>query len=502
MDSKKTFYLTTPIYYVNDVPHIGHFYTNVAADVLARYHRLRGQEVMYLTGTDENSQKNVQAAEKLGRTDIQDYVDEMSSRWRETWTSLGITYDGFIRTTEDRHKKAVEKFWQAVQDKGDIYLGDYQGYYCTGCEAYVLESELVNGKCPIHKTVPELIKEKNWFFRLTAYRDKLLAHLDAHPEFVEPQSRRNEVRSYIEKFMADVSISRESMKWGIPVPGDAKNAIYVWFDALINYLSGVGYGSDEAQFAKWWPADLHLVGKDIIKFHCALWPAMLMSAGLPLPKKVFAHGFFTVGGEKMSKSLGNVVDPKEICAKYGTDAMRYFLLREITFGGDGDFSQDRLGERYANDLANEFGNLVNRVVSMLEKYCQGKVPAQVSAEPSLVASWEEYASAMENLEFDKVLSQIWNGMITPANQFIDKTKPWALAKEGKEEELNRVLYLLLESLRQVAWMIKPFMPESSDKILIQLNQDLNQKFDQYRTWGLLKPGTVVKVSLPLFPRLS
>ncbi|MFH1620658.1 MAG: methionine--tRNA ligase [Patescibacteria group bacterium] len=499
MDPKKTFYVTTPIYYVNDVPHIGHFYTNVAADALARYHRLCGQDVMFLTGTDENSQKNVKAAEKLGRTDIQNYIDEMSAKWRETWKSLDITNDDFIRTTEERHKKAVEKFWNAVYAKGDIYQSDYEGYYCTGCEAFVLEFELVNGKCPIHKIEPEFIKEKNWFFKLSAYREKLLEHIDAHSDFIQPQSRRNEVRSYVEKFMSDVSISRESVKWGIPVPNDPKNVIYVWFDALINYISGVGYGTDEATFNKWWPVDVHLVGKDIIKFHCALWPAMLMSADLELPKTVFAHGFFTVNGDKMSKSLGNVVDPKEICSKYGIDPVRYFLLREITFGGDGNFSLDRLAERYAGDLGNEFGNLVLRVTSMLQKYSDGVVSEKTTNE--INEAWSSYHKAFKELRFDIALDVIWK-LIRETNQSIDTNKPWALAKEGKTNELDSLLYTWLETLRHVAWMIRPIMPDASDKILLQLKQDLNQSFEQCSFWGSLEPGLEINVSDPLFPRIE
>jgi len=345
------FYITTPIYYVNDIPHIGHAYTTIAADVLARYYRMKGKEVYFLTGTDENSQKNVEAAKKVKGEELKvksekeivaEYVNEMSAKWQETWDSLDITNDDFIRTTEPRHKKAVKKFFEAVFKNGDIYKGIYEGLYCPGCEAYVSEMDLENGKCPFHKIAPKKIKEENYFFRLKKYESKLLDYIEKNPDFIEPEARRNEVVNYISHHLEDISISRLSQEWGIPVPIDKKQVIYVWFDALINYLTAVGYGTNEEKFNKWWPADLHLVGKDIIKFHCALWPAMLMSAGLPLPKKVFAHGFFTIGGQKISKSLGNVLDPVELVNKYGIDEVRYFLLREISFGEDGDISLKRL----------------------------------------------------------------------------------------------------------------------------------------------------------------
>ncbi len=495
------YYLTTPIYYVNDVPHIGHFYTTVAADVLARYRRRRGDEVMFLTGTDENSQKNVEAAAKNGYAEIQPYLDMMSGRWRETWTALDISFDDFIRTTEDRHKKAVEKFWRAVEAKGDIYQGDYEGLYCAGCEAFVLESELVDGKCAIHKKEPNRLKEKNWFFRLSGYREKLLAHIDAHPEFIQPVGRRNEVRSYVDKFMSDVSISRESMKWGIPVPGDAKSVIYVWFDALINYLSGVGYGTDDAAFAKWWPADLHLVGKDIIKFHCALWPAMLLSAGLPLPRTVFAHGFFTVNGDKMSKSLGNVVDPKGVCATYGIDPVRYFLLREIGFGSDGDFSLARLAERYAGDLGNDLGNLLHRTLSMTEKYFAGKVPAPATGDTAAV--WTAYEAAMDGLDFAAALDAAW-GLMRDSNRLVDTEKPWVLAKTDTVRLAN-VMYTLLERLRQLSWLLEPFLPHIAPKIREQLGcaaAEQGKTWEQAKIWGGLPEGGTISKGEPLFPRLE
>lgn len=499
MATQKRFYLTTPIYYVNDKPHIGHIYTTVVADVIARFHRLKGEEVFFATGTDENSQKNVQAAEKQGEKDIQAYVDRMSTRWRQTFHTLGFTNTDFIRTTEERHKKGVEKFFKAVLEKGDIYTGTYEGWYCTGCEAFVTDSDLTEGKCPIHKTIPEKIKEKNYFFKLTKYRELLLAHIEQHPEFIQPNARRNEIIRYIQDFMTDVSISRQSLKWGIPLPTDPSQVLYVWFDALLNYLTIIGYGTDEARFAKYWPADLHLVGKDIIKFHCALWPAMLMSAGVALPKRVFAHGYFTINGEKMSKSLGNVIDPEELANRYGIDAIRYHLLREIKFGEDGDFSVTRLQERYENDLANELGNLLHRVLAMTEKYCVGKIPSGTPT--SFEQEWRSYEDNMEALNFFSILDGIWE-IIRKANQSINEEKPWVLAKE-QSNRLSGVLYQLLEKVYLVSWMLLPLMPETAKKIWTQLG--LNPVTEEQklitRLPQLPSEGTTVAKGEPLFPKL-
>lgn len=487
----KTFYITTPIYYVNDKPHIGHAYSTIAADVLSRYHRLLGEEVFFLTGTDENAQKNAEAAEKVGESDIQAYVDRMSNVWEQTWKAMGITNTAFMRTTADFHKRGVEKFWQASFSKGDIYEGEYQGLYCVGCEEYKKESDLVDGKCPLHNRAPEQLSEKNFFFRLTAYRQALLDHIDAHPDFIQPVSRRNEVRSYVDKFMSDVSVSRDTMQWGIEVPGNPSQRIYVWFDALINYLTGVGYGTDDAQFAKFWPAQLHLVGKDIIKFHCALWPAMLLSAGVALPERVFAHGFFTIDGAKISKSLGNAIDPLELANEYGLDTLRFFLFREISFGEDGDFSRARLAERYDGELANELGNLVNRVLTMCGKYGVGALPESfppaLRTPPlpegrmggvgegggsevvggALRGATPAYHTAMLEIRLHDAL-QCAFALVREANQYIDQQAPWKLAKEGKQEEVVVVLSKLLSMIADVAGMLLPFMPESAAKINEQL----------------------------------
>ncbi len=496
------FYITTPIYYINDRPHIGHLYTTIAADAMAVYRRLRGDRVFFLTGTDENSQKNVEAAEKHGYSDIQAYLDMMAETWQTTFAEMRMTNDGFIRTTEPRHRKAVEKFWTLVSETGDIYEGEYEGLYCTGCEGFKLEGDLEDGLCPLHKKAPDVVKEKNYFFRLSAYRERLLAYIDENPDFIQPIARRNEVRSYVERFMEDISISRDvgSVKCGIPVPGDPSQVIYVWFDALINYLTGVGFAADEEAFESWWPADVHLVGKDIIKFHCALWPAMLMSAGLPLPKRVFAHGFFTIDGEKMSKSLGNVVNPLEVAEKYGRDPLRYFLLKEITFGEDGDFSLKRLAERYSGDLANELGNLLHRTLSMTEKYLDGKVPAE--SPDDIVPVWDSYEDAMDRLDFGTALETVW-GVLRRSNRLIDDAKPWALAKEGKSEELGSVLYVLLERLRHVAWMMLPFIPETAPRILEQLGAaGTDTGYDEAKRWGVLEEGSAIAKGEPLFPRLE
>lgn len=478
--SEKQFYVTTPIYYVNGAPHIGHAYTTIVGDVLKHYYTNQGASVFLSVGVDENAQKNVEAAEKHGVA-VQDYVDTMAGEWKKMWDDLHIEYDDFIRTTEDRHTAAVNAFWAAVEKSGDIYKGEYIGLYCVGCEEFKTELQLVDGKCPDHNREPEELREENYFFRLSKYRDALLEYFDAHPEFVQPTSRRNEIRNYIADHMEDVSISRQSLEWGIAVPGDSGNVIYVWFDALINYLSVVGYGTDNERFESTWPAQLHLVGKDIIKFHCALWPAMLMSAGLPLPEKVFAHGHFTVDGQKMSKSIGNVVDPRQVSEQYGHDVLRYYLLREISFGQDGDYSEDRLRQRYTDELANGVGNLLSRVTNMVDRYMGGVV--QAHTETAGYGDNEEsvYHEAMQELAFHKALDAIWK-LVGELNEHIEQNKPWELAKIDTDR-LEVVLSHYVAVLTRIGHLLAPIMPNTSKVIVNALT------------------ASKIEKTQPLFPRL-
>jgi len=466
MKAENKYYITTPIYYINDKPHIGHAYTTIAVDALARYNRLKGRDVLFLTGTDENSQKNISAAEKyyqkqdLSKEEVRKYLDDMAGIWKETWKTLELSNSDFIRTTDDRHIKAVRKFFKLVWDKNDIYKGVYEGYYCEACETFIKESDMDDNKCVIHKTAPKKIKEENYFFRLSNYREKLLDYIEKNPNFIMPKARRNEVVSYIKDFMEDTSITREGLKWGIEVPEMPGQALYVWFDALVNYLSAIGFTDDKEMFAKYWPVDLHLVGKDIIKFHCALWPAMLLSAGLPLPRQVFAHGFFSIDGAKMSKTLGNVVDPIEIAKKYGNDTLRYYLLREIPFGEDGDFSITRLEERYNSDLANGLGNLVSRTFALVEKHFD-KIPELEKVD--LSGFWKKYEENIEGLKLHNALSLVWEE-ISKCDIIIDKEKPWELAKKDKKK-FEEILGDLLFRIKVIAQALLPFLPDSSKRIL-------------------------------------
>ncbi len=446
------YFITTPIYYVNARPHVGHMYTAVAADVMARHYRNQGREVLLSTGVDENSQKNVEAAEKAG-TPIQEYVDQMAQVWKESFDNIHISYDTFIRTTSEDHKTAVHTMIAAMQAKGDIYLGDYQGYYCVGCEEFIAEKDLVEGKCAIHKTEPKVIKEKNYFFKLTKYRDALLGWYAKTPNAVRPESARNKMLSYITDEMQDISISRQAGKWGIRFPEDESHAVYVWFDALINYLTVTGYPS--AGYEKMWPANLHMIGKDIIKFHCAIWPAMLMSADFALPNTIFAHGHFTVNGEKISKSLGNAIDPRDLLKEYPLDAIRYYLLREIPFGNDGDFSLVRLKERFNSELANGIGNLVSRTLTMVEKNCPN---ITFTAGKTL-----DVSSYIENLAFEKALTDIWHE-VARLDGVIDEKKPWELAKIGKSDELETVLREVLSGIASIAHELQALLPETAVKI--------------------------------------
>lgn len=449
------FYITTPIYYINDLPHVGHAYSTIAADVLARYARGQGQDVFFSVGTDENGQKTIEAAEKAGKP-VQEYADWMADAWKQTWSQLGISYDRFIRTTEDSHVKASQAFIKKVIEAGDIYKGEYEGLYCVGHEAFITEAELVDGKCPDHNRAPEKRKEENYFFKLSKYGDKLLKHIKDNPGFIQPESRRNEVVAFIERGLEDISVSRKGAEWGIDWPDDKDQKVYVWFDALINYLTAVGY---PGKMDPWWPANVHLVGKDIIKFHCIIWPAMLMSAGIELPVSVFAHGFFTIDGKKISKSLGNAINPVELAGKYGVDALRFYLLREIPFGGDGEFSHQRFVNTYETELANELGNAVQRVASMITRYQAGEIGPVPEASHDTGAI-RQY---MEEHRLDRALDEIWN-YVRGINQFIEDEKPWELAKDDKDH-LQEVLAQAVSEITHVAHLLLPFVPATAERIM-------------------------------------
>lgn len=473
----KTFFVTTPIYYVNDKPHIGHVYSTLAADILSRYYRqkLGATKVWFSTGTDENSQKTVEAAAKAGK-DIHAYTDELAAKWKETFKQLGVGFNDFIRTTEPRHRKAVEHLIKLIEKNGDIYKGKYEGWYCVGHEAFLKESDLVDGKCPEHNRKAEWLVEENYFFKLSKYQQPLEDFYAKHPDFVVPDFRFNEVKQFVKQGLEDISISRESQKWGIPLPQDHKHVIYVWFDALINYLTTIGYPDKE--YKDWWPG-VHIVGKDIIKFHCIIWPAMLLAAGIEPPKQVVANGFFTINGQKISKSLGNAIDPFDLTKKYGEDGLRYFLFREIPFGQDGDFSEEKLAARYSGDLANGLGNLVSRVTNMLEKYANGEYTRRASLNDTQLDRWQK---AIESYRFDEALAVVWEH-INAANKLIDEKAPWTMAKAGQVDELVVLLEDLANRVLNICAMLEPLLPETASKI--------NAAFQQ-----------PVKKAEPLFPRVT
>jgi methionyl-tRNA synthetase len=497
------FYLTTAIDYVNSRPHLGTAYEKIAADVIARYKRLAGFDVRFVMGNDEHSQNVFRKATELGLSPLA-YCDRMADEFRTVWSRLNISFDDFIRTTERRHKVAVEHLIQRSYEAADIYPGSYEGWYCVSCEAFKQEKDLTpDGLCLIHKTKPDWIKEKNYFFRLSSYRDRLLAHYTAHPSFVEPESRRNEMLRLLEAGLEDISVSRAGQAWGIPLPFDPTSVVYVWYDALINYAAAVGYGCDKAQFDTWWPADLHIVGKDITRFHCVVWPAMLMSAGVEPPRQVFGHGWVLFKGEKMSKSLGTVVDPLEAAERLGPDPLRWYLTREIAFGQDGDFSWELFEKSYNADLANNLGNLVNRVTSMAHRYRGGVLKGPGVAAAGGVEARRSYREAMERYELSRGAASVMS-CVDQANQLIASREPWKLAKAGDDRALDAVLWDASEALRLAAVLLAPFMPASSEEILRRLGVDHDiraLRLDSHAEWQAEGTRTVQQGSL-LWPRLE
>ncbi len=500
------FYVTTPIYYVNDAPHIGHAYTTVAADALARWRRLWGDEVVFLTGTDEHGLKIQRVAEEHGVTP-KEWSDQTSERFRETWSLLDITNTDFIRTTEPRHYEAVQKFLQRVYDNGFIELNTYEGLYCVACEAYYADDEIVDGNCPVHKRPIERVREDNYFFKLSEFADRLLQHYTDHPEAVQPESRRNEVLGFIKGGLRDFSMSRTSISWGIPLPWDESHVAYVWFDALFNYCTAVGYGTDEAQFKKFWPVDYHLVGKDILRFHAVFWPAMLMAAGEVPPKCVFAHGFLLVGGEKMSKTALNQIAPADLVADFGVDGFRYHFLADQRFGPDGDFSYESMAARYNADLANNYGNLAQRVLAMTDRYCEGVTP-MVRANGPLVAAAElalvDVTAHFARLDYPEVCAAIAR-LIGSANAYIEDQEPWKLHKAGAEEQVAAVLGDCLETLRIVALLALPVVPNASTELWRRLGLTEaidDQRFPAASVWGQGPSGTTIFAGAPLFPRFE
>ncbi len=501
------FYVTTPIYYVNDIPHIGHAYTTILADVLARYARLRGQDTFFLTGTDEHGQKVQDAAQKLGITP-QAHADAMMLRFQRAWDYLHIANDDFIRTTQPRHTRVVTAVLQTLWDKGEIYLGSYEGWYCVHDERYWTEKDLVDGNCPDCGRPVERLVEPNYFFRMSAYQDWLMDYITTHPTFIQPETRRNEVLGFLRQPLGDLCISRpvERLSWGIPLPFDPNYVTYVWFDALINYVTAIGYLADEARFARWWPRALHLIGKDILITHTVYWPTMLRAMGLPQPKTILAHGWWLSGGTKMSKSLGNVVNPIAMAEVYGVDAFRYFLIRDMVLGRDADFDANSLRSRYQADLANDLGNLLHRVVNMIGRYCQGRVPAWGALTPE-DASLREYSlsaverafALVEALALNEALAQIMS-VVGEVNRYLERTTPWVQAKQGQTGRVDTILYTAAETLRLASLLLQPVMPECIPEVWRRLGWRPPETLSAGLSWGLLEPGSIVIAGAPLFPR--
>ncbi|MCF2528249.1 methionine--tRNA ligase [Yinghuangia soli] len=521
----KAYYVSTPIYYVNDAPHLGHAYTTVAGDVLTRWHRQRGEKVWYLTGTDEHGQKVMRTAQANGVTP-QEWADRLvESAWKPLWQHLEIANDDFIRTTEDRHTHRVQEFVQDLYDKGEIYKGSYEGPYCVGCEEFKLPGDLIDGTgeyegeklCPIHGRPVEMLSEDNYFFRMSAYTERLLAFYEANPDFVQPASARNEVLKFVQQGLQDLSISRSTFDWGIKLPWDEAHVLYVWVDALLNYATAVGYGADQAKFDATFPADVHLVGKDILRFHAVIWPAMLMAAGLPLPGKVFAHGWLLVGGEKMSKSKLTGISPQQLTDHFGVDAYRYYFMRAIPFGQDGSFSWEDFTARYTSELANDFGNLASRVAAMVGKYFGGTLPADSAAgdaetvlHTALAEAVKSADAKIEQLDFQGGLEDIF-GYVKLVNGYLTEQEPWKVAKDESAEgqaRLATILYTAADSLRALAVLFNAFMPATAEKLWASLGAEAHlgalaaQRVQDAGTWGQLPAGATVTKGEILFPRLE
>jgi len=513
---QRPFYITTPIYYVNDRPHIGHSYTTIAADLLARYQRLSGREVYLQTGTDEHGTKIAEAAEKVG-VEPQAFCDEVVMHYKAAWKSLNIDFGNFVRTTDDRHVKAVHKLLnvlhEAKTDTGEpvVYSGEYEGLYCTGCEKFLTEKELVNGVCPDHKIPPRLVKEKNYFFRLSAYLDKLKRLIETNELVILPEERRHEVLGLFEQGLNDFSISREKVLWGIPLPFDPSQVTYVWIEALSNYITGIGYGDDPAQFDKWWREAevVHLMAKDILKFHCVWWPAILLAADLPLPHTIYPHGFFMVDGERMSKTLGNQIDPNDLVDQYGADAARYLLLTQYPFGTDGDIQRSRFTTKYNSDLANDLGNLVSRVAKMITASFDGKLPGPaegLDGTDDIISEAERLPEVvMEHINHFRVLNAIEAVMnlVRQCNRFFDTNAPWKLIKEGRADQAGGVLYICAEALRIIAILTYPIMPSKALEILAIFGLGASDlTIENARSFYCLKPGDAVTITESVFPRLK
>lgn len=518
---KPTFALTTPLYYVNDLPHIGSAYPTIAADVVARFQRLQGRDVLFITGTDEHGQKIQQAAERLGRSP-QAHSDQTAAAFIKLWQQLNIQYDRFSRTTNPRHEAIVREFFQRVWQQGDIYLGRQQGWYCVACEEFKEARDLLEGHlCAIHHRETEWRDEQNYFFRLSHYQSKLEALYRDQPHFIQPQTRRNEVLSFVSQGLQDFSISRINLDWGFPVPVDPSHTLYVWFDALLGYVTALLNPDDEPTLEnalkRWWPIDLHLIGKDILRFHAVYWPAMLMSAGLPIPGCIFGHGFLTKDGQKMGKSLGNTIDPVRLVNSYGSDAVRYYFLKEIEFGRDGDFSESRFINILNADLANDLGNLLNRTLKMAFKHCQGQVPseADISADHPLkrlgLTVGKQAAQAYESLAFSQACEAALT-LVRAGNKFIDQQAPWTLYKQGNHQTANQVLYAVLESVRLAAYLLSPIVPNISTEIYRQLgftidfdDQALVKRavtYTTHATWGTLPENQILGEPRLVFQKLE